>query len=447
MSLRFRLNVLISILFVSILVLGTALVIYNARRAVFEETQSTARLAAQLLEVAYGGSNASNQDALRSRLRAEMRSVDDARHLQIALIEGDRELPLADAGVVSDVRAPKWFVGLVAPATMELRRPVSNASGAQAEILVRADPADEIAESWEDARTLLGLVVVFSLIANGLLYVTIGRWLRPVERIVAAMDGIEQGDYQARLPAFDLPELGSIAAKFNHMAEVLERSREENRLLTQQSLAIQEGERRSLARELHDELGQSISAIKAVAVSIAEGGSSNVSRVNAAAGTIADISSQMYAVVRGMMRRLRPVLLDEFGLVRALEELVDGWNDRYSDVFCRLRTGDGLDDLGDTVNITVYRIVQESLTNASKHSGATELEVDVERQASERGDTVHIGIRDDGAGFDQSAEHQGLGLRGMRERVEALQGTFKLTTGVGEGVCIAIAIPLLAVPP
>jgi len=254
---------------------------------------------------------------------------------------------------------------------VELRQDVTNTSGAHAEILVRADSADEIAESWEDARTVLGLVVVFSLIANGLIYVTIGRWLRPVERIVAALDGIEQGDYQARLPAFDLPELASVADKFNHMVEVLERSREENRFLTQQTLAIQEGERRSLARELHDELGQSISAIKAVAVSIGQADERNIGRVTAAAGTIAEISSQMYAVVGGMMRRLRPVLLDEFGLVRALEELVDGWNDRRADMFCRLNTAEGLDDVGDTININVYRIVQECLTNASKHSDAT----------------------------------------------------------------------------
>ena len=135
---------------------------------------------------------------------------------------------------------------------------------------MRADPGDEIAESWDDARPLLLLVLGVSIIANGLLYVVIGRWLRPVERIVAAMDGIEQGDYRARLPAFELPELANVASKFNHMAEVLERSREQNRHLAQQTLAIQEGERRALAHELHDELGQSISAINAVAVSIAQ---------------------------------------------------------------------------------------------------------------------------------------------------------------------------------
>jgi two-component system sensor histidine kinase UhpB len=447
MSLRFRINILITVMFVSILVLGTGLVIYNARRAVFEETQSTANLALQLLEVAYASADPSNQSSLPSRLRLEMQNFESARHLQVALIEGDKELPLADSnGASRETSAPNWFVGLVEPQTMEFRRTVENSSGVRAEILVRADPADEIAESWEDARTVLGLVVVFSLIANGLVYVTIGRWLRPVERIVAAMDGIEQGDYKARLPPFDLPELANVADQFNHMAEVLERSREENRYLTQQTLAIQEGERRSLARELHDELGQSISAIKAVAVSIGQAGQRNTGNVAAAAGTIADISSQMYSVVRGMMRRLRPVLLDEFGLVRALEELVDGWNERHAEMFCRLNTPDRLDDLGDTVNINVYRIVQECLTNVSKHSGANEVEVSFDRGVAEDGDTVNVTIRDNGTGFDATVAHQGLGLRGMRERVEALQGSFHLVTHVDQGVSIAITIPVNGAP-
>ena len=270
MSLRVRLNLLITVMFVTILVLGALLVIHNARGAVAEETQSTARLALQLLEVAYASASPGGQEVLRSRLREQMPEVDSARHLQVALIEGDRELPLAVAEPARRADAPQWFARLVEPAATELRRSVASAAGTQAEIVVRADPGDEIAESWDDARPLLLLVLGVSILANGLLYVVIGRWLRPVERIVAAMDGIEQGDYRARLPAFDLPELGNVASKFNHMAEVLEHSREQNRYLAQQTLAVQEAERRALAHELHDELGQSISAIKAVAASIGE---------------------------------------------------------------------------------------------------------------------------------------------------------------------------------
>lgn len=442
MSLRVRLNLLITVMFVTILVLGAVLVIHNARGAVAEETQSTARLALQLLEVAYASAGAGGQDTLRARLREQMPDVEGARHIQIALIEGDRELPLAVADPARRADAPQWFARLVEPAATELRRSVASATGSHAEIVVRADPSDEVAESWDDARPLLLLVLGVSIFANGLLYVVIGRWLRPVERIVAAMDGIEQGDYRARLPVFALPELANVASKFNHMAEVLEHSREQNRYLAQQTLAIQEGERRVLAHELHDELGQSISAINAVAVSIEQASRGErdgaASAAASGAATIAEISNHLYSVVRGMMRRLRPVLLDEFGLVRALEELVDSWNDRHADTFCKFATRGRLDDLGDAVNISIYRIVQECLTNASKHAHATEVNVDLERAADA---SLRLAIADDGRGFEPRGAGAGLGQLGMRERVETLHGKFELVTAPERGVRILITIP------
>jgi two-component system sensor histidine kinase UhpB len=431
MSLRFRLNLLLSVMFVTILVLGTVLVIGNARRAVLEETASTARLALQLLEAAYDATDSTGVAALQTRLRDQLAELESARHLQVLLVEGGHEVELT-ARRAPPIAAPQWFVRLVEPDATELRRPFRGEGRAAAEIVVRADPGDEIAESWDDARPLLLLVLVVSIIANGLLYFVIGRWLKPVERIVAAMDGIEQGDYRARLPAFELPELATVAGSFNRMAEVLERSREENRQLAQQSIAIQEAERRALAHELHDELGQSIAAISAVAASI-EGGAAR-----SGAATIAEIGARMHAVVRGMLRRLRPVLLDEFGLARALEDLVDGWNERHAEAFCRLVVRDTRDDLRDDSSISLYRIVQECLTNASKHSGATE--VGVELECTPSGGTRLV-VTDNGKGFDAAVTRPGLGLLGMRERSEALGGTFKVEAATGKGVRLTIELP------
>jgi two-component system, NarL family, sensor histidine kinase UhpB len=431
MSLRVRLNLLLSVMLVTILVLGTVLVIGNARRAVLEETESTARLAAQLLAFASEAAEPAGVAALQDRLRLELGELENARHLEVLLVEGGHELALTDARG-APVAAPQWFVRLVEPATTELRRPFHGEGRTDAEIVVRADPGDEIAESWEDAQPLLLLVLVVSIIANGLLYFVIGRWLKPVERIVAAMDGIEQGDYRARLPAFELPELSVVAGKFNRMAEVLERSRDENRHLAQQSIAIQEAERRALAHELHDELGQSIAAINAVAASI-EGGAAR-----SGAATIAEIGARMHAVVRGMLRRLRPVLLDEFGLTRALEDLVDGWNERHEDAFCRLVVRGSCDDPREDSAISLYRIVQECLTNASKHSGATEVGVELERTPN--GGTRLV-IADNGKGFDVGATRPGLGLLGMRERCEALGGTFRVEAAIGSGVRLTVELP------
>ena len=299
-----------------------------------------------------------------------------------------------------------------------------------------------MAEAWRSARDVLGLLLLFSVIANGLLWFTIGRWLKPVENIVAALEGIERGDFEARLPKFALPELSSIAAKVNHLGAALERSREENRYLANQSLAIQEAERRLLARELHDELGQSISAINAVAASMTAAGEAPARTTDPAAGTIAEISSHIYTVLRRMLHRLRPVVLDEFGLVAALNDLVDGWNERHPEAFCRLETSGRLDDSGgDAVNIHVYRIVQECLTNVTRHAGASEVAVELERRTGPERDFLTLTVRDNGSGFAEGSR-RGLGLLGMQERVEALKGSMQVTGSPGAGTTVSVSIPL-----
>jgi signal transduction histidine kinase len=147
----------------------------------------------------------------------------------------------------------------------------------------------------------------------------------------------------------------------------------------------------------------------------------------------------MYAVVRGMLRRLRPVLLDEFGLVRALENLIDGWNERHADVFCRLKADGQLDDLGDSVDVSLYRVVQECLTNVAKHADATEVNIELTRAANDR---VSLHVSDNGVGFPVAGAPPGLGLLGMRERIEALQGSFSIKSSQGRGVAIAIELPV-----
>lgn len=268
----------------------------------------------------------------------------------------------------------------------------------------------------------------------------VGRWLRPLERVAAALEGIEHGDYAARLPPFELPELTVLSRRFNDMAEALERSRNENRELTQRSLAIQENERRHLAQELHDELGQSISAIKAVAVSIGKGQGERDS-VERAASTITDIASHVYGVVTGLIRRLRPLRLDEFGLVPSLEELVDSWNAHHPDSFCRLSVSGRFDSLSEASEINLYRIVQESLTNVAKHSGASEVRISLIEENDGLGERIRLEIVDDGVGFDPQRTRRGLGLLGLRERTEALGASLVLDTAAGRGVAIRIDMP------
>ncbi len=439
MSLRLRINLLMFGLFALVLVLGTILVIHNARQAIESETHSTARLTLNLLELAIANTSSPKVGDLESRLARQISEFEQTRHLQIAvLIGGDTESAFDGETRQRDVIAPVWFVRLVSPEILELRRTVKIAQGDDIEIFIRADPFDEIAESWKESRSLLGLLLLFSILSIVTVYISTGRWLKPIVPILGALEGIERGDYASRLPRFDLPELDAVAQNFNHMAGILDDSREETRQLTQQAIRIREQERRHLARELHDEMGQSVTAIKAIASSISKQQEDLQPESRQSASMIVDISSRMYDVVRDMMKRLSPVVLEELGLVPAIQQIIDDWNFSHQDMFCKWCPVGDLEHLGDEMNICIYRIIQEALTNVVKHASATEVTVKLINQTN----NVQLYITDDGSGFDLGTVRRSIGLKGIEERIEVLDGKFSLVTSPGEGVNLDVSLPL-----
>jgi len=447
MSLRFRLNMLITLLFALILLAGSFYVINNARTAVQDEMRSVARLTSQLIEIALlNNADSSNHDIQKSVLE-KIANLESTRHLEIELYKtrnAGNAIPVKILPTIT-AKAPEWFVRLVKPSPVEYRRIFRTSETVYTEIIIRANPSDEITEVWGETKGVLGLLILFAVLVNILVYISLGQGLAPIESILKGLDGIEKGEYQLRLPMFKFPELSRISEKFNNMAEVLQKSRDENRLLTQKTLAIQEDERRRLAQELHDEFGQSITAIKAVAASMGQARGQDRELLQSRAGTIATFSDRMYEVARRMMRQLRPAILDEFGLISALQDMIDDWNTRHEEAFCHFEFKGKLNELGEEVNISIYRVVQESLTNIVKHSKASDVTVSLNRlEKDEDHDALHeIGIqlliKDNGIGFDESTTW-GLGLLGMRERIEALNGTFVMKSGINDGAELIISL-------
>jgi glucose-6-phosphate-specific signal transduction histidine kinase len=213
----------------------------------------------------------------------------------------------------------------------------------------------------------------------------------------------------------------------------------ENRRLSQKYLLVQEEERRNLARELHDELGQCLNAIKLDAVAIRDMSCSKQPEIEAGANAIIELSARVYDAVRGIMQRLRPAALDALGLHDAVGHLVGQWQRRNAAVECRLETSGDLSDLGEVVNITVYRLVQECLTNVAKHAQARLVTVTLERTSE---DMVRIAVCDDGCGMDLHAKRTGLGLVGLRERVEALRGRLRIESTPGGGLQLVASLPV-----
>ena len=431
MSLRVRLSLIISLLFLSGMVLGVSFQISNARQRVAQEVESTARLTYQLLDSLLPVSGDAARDNLL--LLEILRGVENARHLDIQLVPGGETAAAQESG--TEIAAPAWFVRLVRPRPLEFVQP-TGAGGER--IVIRTNPADEIEEVWRESKNFLAVLLVVLLVLNGILYFTIGRWFKPVAAIVAGLQDAEQGDYTGRIAPAGLPELRVIAEKLNRLTGVLRASKAENDRLARRSLAIQEEERRHLARELHDEMGQSISAIKAIAFSIGERCRDNDELSAEGAARIQAISNHVRDHVRSMMGRLRPAVLDELGLVAALQHMVDEWNEHHRDIFCRLKVAGEFHSLDPHQQIQLYRIVQEALTNIASHAEADEAEVEL--VGSGQG-SFRLRVRDNGRGFDPEAVSGGMGLAGMRERARALGGQCRTYSAAGRGASIEIDFP------
>lgn len=216
----------------------------------------------------------------------------------------------------------------------------------------------------------------------------------------------------------------------------------ENRRLARENLRIQEVERKHLARELHDELGQYLNAIKLDAVSIRDGGAVVVGSAEYASQSIIRAVDHVHRAVSGMIGRLRPVGLDELGLVAAIEHCVDEWRQRLPGTRFTLSAGGTFDDLSEPLTLTVYRLIQEGLTNISKHAHATEARVALERiRVTGAGGELRLSVADDGCGMDLGSHHSRFGLSGMRERVEMSGGTFELASAPGGGLRFSVRLP------
>ncbi len=274
--------------------------------------------------------------------------------------------------------------------------------------------------NWAGSRELYQADELPGAVVALLLGLVWYAWRR-VEEVEAQMQAVARADEQLR---------ATLAA---------------NRRLAAAHLALQEAERRDLARELHDELGQHLNLIKleAVAIRNASAPESDVEgrsgRGGNAAGAVAMIQAvdHVQRVVREMLGRLRPVALDELGLQAALEHLVSGWRSRHPVPALELSVKGNLDPHGEPVHMAVYRIVQEGLTNVLRHARARRVIIGIDATSA----GLRLTVADDGIGVEPGRQTDGLGLVGMRERVEALGGQIEVDTAPGLGCRIMVWLP------
>ncbi len=316
------------------------------------------------------------------------------------------------------------------------------------EVLIRVDADRESGAVWQEILRLLAGAAVAVLAFNLLIYLSISRALRPASAVLDGLGKLERGDLDARLPAFELAEFDRIGSVFNTMAENLKQKTREQQRLAQMLLTVQEGERRRLARELHDEFGQSLASISAEAACVvneADRPAPQPEALRDSGQTVMRTVSRMMESLHGILRQLRPVGLDEYGLIAGLDRMVRMW-DAQARGRCRytLEVEGDFADLPDDIAINLYRIVQECLTNAAKHSGATAVEVRLEQRPAR--EDIRLRVIDDGVVRGpvltvKQPESGGFGLIGVNERVVALGGRVLLSAREPQGLVVDIEVP------
>ncbi len=573
MSLRVRINLLITVLTVLFTAAVLKIAVDDTRRAIREEMEGANRVTLQLLSTVIRDAQivSGPQAGGHAVLLGFLRELGRVRAHDIVLRDVDDTLLYASppSAYKAGRSAPEWFVRLVRPELAVINLPVSRGN-----LTVTVDPSRSVLDAWDDLGSLVAVIAVFLVAVNVLVFFLLGRSLQPVEAILAGLQRMARGDLGARLPVFRTPEFAAISQTFNGMADALERSLAENRRLAlvaqqssdailiqdlegrvsywnpaaerlfgyssaeivgkpgalivpadlqpelaRQSAALRarssidpvetrrltrdgreidvalaaaplvdpasdqvigeicslrdvtelkrareaelelaqnrrltqliqaslEEERRSIARELHDELGQWATAVRTIGTVIATRTEGTQPDLHRSARMIVDTAGRIYDTLHGIIRQLRPSALDHLGLRDTLEEAVVQWRSMHPEIDFRLAVEGGLEGLGERVNITVYRIVQECLNNIVKHAAASVAEVSVSRVDEHGRDSLRVTVRDNGRGLVDPAAVRAtrFGMLGMRERAEALGGRLEVTGGEGGGLTVGVVIPLV----
>jgi two-component system sensor histidine kinase UhpB len=445
MSLRLQLNLIVTAMlgiFASVLI---GLQIDNIRRSVHEEVLGANVVATQLLsrmQWVYGASGLDGMAGFLAqvgRIRAnEVELRDDQGYLIYR-----SPPPVYKAGRSS----PQWFNQIVSQPLQpqEIRLP-------NGRLVLRADPSRAILDGWDELSPLLWMVLAGFVLGNALVYALVGQVLKPLYRVMQGLRQMAEGDYDTRMVALSGREGRLVSLAFNHMAQSVQDSIEAKRLAREATQALADNreltqiihgrielERAAISRELHDELGQQVTAIKSVGLAIARRAAGSDTTIEQSARLVMGCADQIYDGVHRLISRLRPLALDHFGLHDALRDMLADGQLHHPHVRLTLDMPEPLDGLDDALATAVYRILQEAMSNALRHAQAQHIGVRVQALAS----VLHVEVVDDGVGRVGQWQTAGrYGVLGMRERAQALGGTCDLDQMPPAGVRVRVRLPL-----
>ena len=445
MSLRLKINLVFSGLTVLIFAVLLAVEIAGTRASVGEEMEASSRIATQLLgriSQFYGRDRMPELVAFlrdTGRVRAnDIRLYDSSGAL---LYESPPSLYKAGRD------APAWYAALVRPPATERAIELDGAR-----LVLTTNPTRAMLDGWDNLADILFSQFLLLLSADIVLFWLVGRWLAPLERIELGLREIEQGDHHVRLPPLQGKEAGEMGRAFNRMAQAVEdniqvrqaSAEAQARLDAQREFTMLlhariEEERAAIARELHDELGQSLTAIRSIAKSMMQHPDVAGGPLERHAKMLFDTAGMTSDAMRRLIPRLRPIQLEGMGLIDAVRDLLTETQQNHPEVRFELSVArDGLPPLDDQLELSAYRIVQEAVTNIIRHSGANRAMVAIGVEDA----ALKITIADNGKGADSLQREGHYGVRGMQERAAAFSGDIVFGSGAEGGLAVRVSLPL-----
>ncbi|WP_108522221.1 histidine kinase [Bradyrhizobium algeriense] len=432
LSLRTRLLLPLGLMFVAALLAGGVSLRIFATAQLMEETEPAARSARAVA--------AALNDALRTSTNPQATLEAFVQPLGASATIRFRRL-----GTDLDVNAPEvqtplgtvpdWFVRLLALPEFKATFPVMIEGRQVGDIVFVPDMAADIYEKWIGFLAIACSGITLMLLTWAIAHFAARSALRPLQSLGDGLTRMRSGDYEQPIAAAGPPEIRKSAQEANELARTLNRLSQDNRSLLRRIVSLQDDERQDMARELHDELGPLLFGIRANTVALLESIPSDQAKLRRAAEGIVQSVETLQQANRRILDRLRPLYIQELGLEKSIQTLLQNVKAQAPDVKVTSQIDTTLNEVDGLLSQTIYRVTQEAVTNVLRHARASSMHVAADVNDRE----VIVEISDDGIGFPADRMF-GRGLTGMLERVRALSGTLELLREEGR-TCVRCRLP------
>ncbi|MBS0232136.1 MAG: HAMP domain-containing protein [Proteobacteria bacterium] len=432
MSLRQRLLLDVALVLAFSLVVGALTSYWNSAKKIQTELHSAFVVGEQVLKDAVNALNGS-PDPYRS-LIGIIEQFNDGRHLKVSILDDSGQRVVQSHLEMPDDPAPEWFYKLFEVRSEATRVPVPPFIHGYSAFLIETDARNEIQEIWDDLGNSLFLIGIVGGLVCALIYWTVGRELKPLERLSRAMSVAAERDFTIRLDEKGPRDLRAVTRVFNHMTAQLEKAEASKTMLEVQLSMVQDEERAELARDLHDEIGPLLFSVGLDAAAVRTSIGDKSADISHRLDSIREAISLSQRRILQILGRLRTGTVEDLGLEAVVQGLVEFWTSRKPALTITTSIPEG--GVNAELDPIIYRIVQESVSNAVRHGNTTSIDAVV----SLDDEMVRVRVIDDGGGL--KSRRAGHGLTGMRERVVSRRGTFSVgNRAEGKGTVVEAQFP------